>query len=222
MDSTLARRRVIRVCLVDDQTLVREGIKALLDLVPDLEVVAEAADGESALRMVAETRPDIVLLDLRMPGLDGLGVLHALSAENRQPPTIVLTTFDDDALMLEAIRQGARGFLLKDVSLERLTEAIRTVAAGGTLMQPAITERLLRAALSTSTGFPSLATPDPLTDREIEVLRLMTGGFSNREIADSLHMAEGTVKNHISNILSKLGVRDRTRAVLKALEQGLV
>jgi DNA-binding NarL/FixJ family response regulator len=211
---------VIRVCLVDDQTLVREGIKALLDLVPDIEVAAEAADGESALRVLAEIRPDIVLLDLRMPGLDGLGVLRALRAENRQPPTLILTTFDDDALMLEAIRQGARGFLLKDVSLERLTEAIRTVATGGTLMQPALTERLLRAALSAD--FPSLETPDPLTDREIEVLRLMTGGFSNREIADSLHMAEGTVKNHISNILAKLGVRDRTRAVLKALEQGLV
>ena len=211
---------MIRVCLVDDQTLVREGIKALLDLVPDIEVAAEAADGESALRVLAEIRPDIVLLDLRMPGLDGLGVLRALRAENRQPPTLILTTFDDDALMLEAIRQGARGFLLKDVSLERLTEAIRTVATGGTLMQPALTERLLRAALSAD--FPSLETPDPLTDREIEVLRLMTGGFSNREIADSLHMAEGTVKNHISNILAKLGVRDRTRAVLKALEQGLV
>ena len=213
---------MIRVCLVDDQTLVREGIKALLDLVPDIEVTAEAEDGESALRVLAEARPDVVLLDLRMPGVDGLGVLRALRIENRQPPTIVLTTFDDDASMLEAVRQGARGFLLKDVSLERLTEAIRTVAAGGTLMQPAITERLLRAALSAGTDFPSLETPDPLTDREIEVLRLMTGGFSNREIADSLHMAEGTVKNHISNILSKLGVRDRTRAVLKALEQGLV
>jgi DNA-binding NarL/FixJ family response regulator len=222
VDSPLERLGVIRVCLVDDQTLVREGIKALLDLVPDLEVAAEAEDGESALRVLAEARPDVVLLDLRMPGLDGLGVLRALKAENRQPPTIVLTTFDDDVLMLEAIRQGARGFLLKDVSLERLTEAIRTVAAGGTLLQPALTERLLRAALAAGTGFSSLETPDPLTDRETEVLRLMTGGFSNREIADSLHMAEGTVKNHISNILSKLGVRDRTRAVLKALEQGLV
>jgi DNA-binding NarL/FixJ family response regulator len=213
---------VIRACLVDDQTLVRAGIRALLDLLPDIQVAAEAADGETALRVLAETRPDVVLLDLRMPGLDGIGVLRALRAEDRLPPTIILTTFDDDGLMLEAIRQGARGFLLKDVSLERLAEAIRTVAGGGTLLQPAVTERLLRAALQTGAAFPSLEEPDPLTEREIEVLRLMTGGLSNREIADSLHVAEGTVKNHISNILSKLGVRDRTRAVLKALELGLV
>lgn len=213
---------MIRTCLVDDQTLVRAGIRALLDLLPDIEVAAEAADGEAALRVLAEARPDVVLLDLRMPGLDGIGVLRALRAEDRLPPTIVLTTFDDDGLMLEAIRQGARGFLLKDVSLERLAEAIRTVAGGGTLLQPAVTERLLRAALQAGAAFPSLDRPDPLTEREIEVLRLMTGGLSNREIAGSLHVAEGTVKNHISNILSKLGVRDRTRAVLKALELGIV
>ncbi len=213
---------MIRTCLVDDQTLVREGIRALIDLLPDIEVAGEAADGETALRVLAETRPDVVLLDLRMPGLDGIGVLRALRAEDRLPPTIVLTTFDDDGLMLEAIRQGARGFLLKDISLERLAEAIRTVAGGGTLLQPAVTERLLRAALHVGSAFPSLDEPDPLTEREVTVLRLMTGGLSNREIADSLHVAEGTVKNHISNILSKLGVRDRTQAVVKALERGIV
>lgn len=130
--------------------------------------------------------------------------------------------FDEDALMLEAIRHGARRFLLKDVSLERLAEAIRTVAGGGTLIQPAVTERILRAALDAGHDFPALDPPDPLTEREVEVLRLMTGGCSNREIADALHVAEGTVKNHISSILSKLGVRDRTRAVLKGLELGLI
>lgn len=213
---------MIRIGLVDDQTLVRAGIRALLSLVPDVEVVFEAEDGASALRVLETASPDIVLLDLRMPGLDGIGVLRALRSQGNLPPTIILTTFDDDALMLEAIRLGARGFLLKDISLERLTEAIRTVASGGTLLQPAITERLLRAALSAGTGFDSSLAPEPLTDREIEVLRLMTGGFSNREIADSLGVAEGTAKNHISNILAKLGVRDRTRAVLKALELGLV
>jgi DNA-binding NarL/FixJ family response regulator len=214
---------VIRVGLVDDQTLVRAGIRALLSLVPDVEVTFEAEDGAGALRALeASGSPDVVLLDLRMPGLDGIGVLRALHNAGRLPPTIVLTTFDDDALMLEAIRLGARGFLLKDISLERLAEAIRTVAAGGTLLQPAITERLLRAALGAGTGFDSSVAPEPLTEREIEVLRLMTGGFSNREIADSLGVAEGTAKNHISNILAKLGVRDRTRAVLKALELGLV
>lgn len=213
---------MIRVGLVDDQTLVRAGIRALLALVPDVEVAFEADDGAAALRYLEGASPDVVLLDLRMPGLDGLGVLRALGSTGRLPPTLVLTTFDDDALMLEAIRLGARGFLLKDISLERLAEALRTVAAGGTLLQPALTERLLRAALSTGTGFDSSLAPEPLTEREVEVIRLMVGGLSNREIADSLDVAEGTAKNHISNILAKLGVRDRTRAVLKALELGLV
>jgi DNA-binding NarL/FixJ family response regulator len=215
---------VIRVGLVDDQTLVRAGIRALLSLVPDVEVVFEAEDGAGALRILEApgAAPDVILLDLRMPGLDGISVLRALRSTGRLPPTIVLTTFDDDALMLEAVRLGARGFLLKDISLERLAEAIRTVAAGGTLLQPAVTERLLRAALGTATGFDSSLAPEPLTEREIEVLRLMASGCNNREIADSLGMAEGTAKNHISNILAKLGVRDRTRAVLKALELGLV
>ena len=216
---------MIRVCVVDDQTLVRQGIRTLLGLVEGIEVVGEADGGRAALALLPGLRPDVVLLDLRMPDLDGIGVLRELRAAGLLtpvPPTIVLTTFDDDALFLEAIRAGAKGFLLKDVSLERLAEAIRTVAAGGTLIQPAVTERILRAALEAGYAFPSLDPPDPLTDREIAVLRLMTGGYSNREIADSLGVAEGTVKNHISSILSKLGVRDRTRAVLKGLEMGLM
>lgn len=212
---------MIRVCVVDDQTLVRQGIRTLLGLIPDLEVVAEADGGHAALALIPDVKPDVVLLDLRMPDKDGLDVLRELRRLGSLPPTIILTTFDEDALFLEAIRAGAKGFLLKDVSLERLTEAIRTVAAGGTLIQPAVTERILRAALETGCQFPSLDPPDPLTDREVEILRLMTGGYNNREIADALGVAEGTVKNHISSILSKLGVRDRTRAVLKGLEMGL-
>jgi DNA-binding NarL/FixJ family response regulator len=216
---------VIRVCVVDDQTLVRQGIRTLLGFVEGIEVVGEADGGRAALALLAPgsgPRPDVLLLDLRMPDLDGVGVLRELRASGDPPPAIVLTTFDDDALFLEAIRAGARGFLLKDVSLERLAEAIRTVAAGGTLIQPAVTERVLRAALDAGCEFPSLDPPDPLTEREVEVLRLMTGGYNNREIADGLGVAEGTVKNHISSILSKLGVRDRTRAVLKGLEMGLL
>jgi DNA-binding NarL/FixJ family response regulator len=213
---------VIRVCVVDDQTLVRQGIRTLLGLVEGIEVVGEADGGRAALALLPGLRPDVLLLDLRMPDLDGVGVLRELRAAGDPPPAIVLTTFDDDALFLEAIRAGARGFLLKDVSLERLAEAIRAVAAGGTLIQPAVTERVLRAALDAGYEFPSLDPPDPLTEREVEVLRLMTGGYSNREIADGLGVAEGTVKNHISSILSKLGVRDRTRAVLKGLELGLL
>ena len=212
---------MIRVCVVDDQTLVRQGIRTLLGLVADLEVVAEADGGDAALALIPDVKPDVVLLDLRMPDKDGLEVLRELRRAGVLPPTIVLTTFDEDALFLEAIRAGAKGFLLKDVSLERLTGAIRTVAAGGTLIQPAVTERILRAALEAGCQFPSLDPPDPLTDREVEILRLMTGGYNNREIADALGVVEGTVKNHISSILSKLGVRDRTRAVLKGLERGL-
>jgi len=212
----------VRVALVDDQTLVREGIRSLLALVEGFEVVCEADGGRAALERLPAARPDVVLLDLRMPDLDGIAVLRELSRRGELPPTLVLTTFDEDALMLEAIRHGAKGFLLKDVSLERLAEAIRTVAGGGTLIQPAVTERILRAALDAGHDFPALDPPDPLTEREVEVLRLMTGGCSNREIADALHVAEGTVKNHISSILSKLGVRDRTRAVLKGLELGLI
>lgn len=212
----------IRVVLVDDQTLVRQGLRSLLSMVDDIAVVAEAEGGRPALEIVPELRPDVVLLDLRMPDLDGLEVLRRLGEADALPPTLVLTTFDEDALLLEAVRRGARGFLLKDVTLERLAEAIRTLAAGGTLLQPAFTERIARAALAAGLDFPALDPPDPLTDREIEVLRLMVGGYSNREIADALHLAEGTAKNHISNILGKLGVRDRTRAVLKGLEMGLV
>jgi DNA-binding NarL/FixJ family response regulator len=213
---------MIRVCLVEDQTIVRLGLRTLLGLVPDIEVVAEASDGNEALSVIADARPDIVLLDLRMPGRDGIAVLIDLAAAGTLPPTIVLTTFDEDALLLAALRAGAKGFLLKDVSLERLTEAIRTVAAGGTMVQPALTERILQAGVQGGWNFPSLDPPDPLTPRETEVLRLMTGGHSNREIADALGTSEGTVKNHISSVLSKLGVRDRTRAVLKGLEKGIL
>ena len=211
---------MIRVCLVDDQTLVRQGIQSLLELVNDIEVVAEASDGERALRAIRDVRPDVVLLDVRMPKMTGMEVLQELQTSHELPPTIILTTFDDQGIVLEGIRRGAKGFLLKDVSLEQLVNAIRVLAAGGTLIQPAITERIVKSIEQVPNNFPSLETPDPLTEREIEVLRLMTGGHSNREIAEALHVAEGTIKNHVSNILSKMGVRDRTRAVLKALEQG--
>jgi len=213
---------VIRVVLVEDQLLVRRGIRTLLDLVPDIEVVAEAADGTTAPDIVETARPDVLLLDLRLPGRDGIAVLDELRRRGALPPAIILTTFDDEQAVLDSIRAGARGFLLKDVSLERLAEGIRAVARGESVIQPALTERLLEVARSSGWRFPSLDPPDPLTEREVEVLRLVTGGYSNREIADALGLAEGTVKNHLSTILSKLGVRDRTRAVLKALELGLV
>jgi DNA-binding NarL/FixJ family response regulator len=213
---------VIKVMLVDDQNLVRKGVRSLLELSSEIEVIAEAADGAEAIRMIPEVRPDVVLLDMRMPGLSGLDVLRELSSTQSLPPTIILTTFDDDELVLAGIQSGARGYLLKDVALADLVSAIRTVAEGGSIVKPAVTQRLLKGLANLKNDFSSLDQPDPLTDRETEILRLMAGGYSNKEIANSLGVAEGTVKNHVSNILSKMGVRDRTRAVLKAFELGQI
>jgi DNA-binding NarL/FixJ family response regulator len=213
---------VIEVMLVDDQNLVRKGVRSLLELAEEIEVVAEASDGAEAIRMIPEVGPDVVLLDMRMPGLSGLDVLKQLSESDALPPTIILTTFDDDELVLAGIQLGAKGYLLKDVALADLVSAIRTVAEGGSIVKPAVTQRLLKGLANLKNEFSSLDQPDPLTDRETEILRLMAGGYSNKEIANSLGVAEGTVKNHVSNILSKMGVRDRTRAVLKAFELGQI
>lgn len=213
---------MIRVLVVDDQTLVRQGVSGLLTLADDIEVCGEAAHGREALAQIESVSPDVVLLDLRMPEMSGIEVLKHLGAADQLPPTIILTTFDDDEIVLAGIRAGAKGYLLKDVSLEELVGAIRTVAEGGSLVKPAVTSRVLKGLERLHPEFSSLDRPDPLTERETEILRLMAGGYSNKEIANSLNVAEGTVKNHVSNILSKLGVRDRTRAVLKALELGIV
>ncbi|MGA8619828.1 MAG: response regulator transcription factor [Candidatus Sulfotelmatobacter sp.] len=211
---------MIRVCLVEDQTLVREGLESLLRLSHDIKVVAFASDGEEAREIILNTKLDVVLLDVRMPRMSGIELLRCL--RGKCPPSILLTTFDDDLALLEGIRLGAKGYLLKDVSLAKLTEAIRVVANGGTLINPVVTERLLRglghAPLSSEVDYLD----EGLTERETEILRLMTGGYSNREIGMAFDLSEGTVKNHVSHILAKLGVRDRTRAVLKAIEKGYV
>ena len=213
---------MIRVLIVEDQALVCEGLEMLLNLVEDIRVAGRAADGIEALRSMQEQAPDLVLLDVRMPKMSGIEVLREMKANALMIPAILLTTFDDDAALLEGIRLGAKGYLLKDVSLAKLTEAIRLVAAGRSMISPVVTERLLHglreAPLPPDSGYES----EPLTVREAEIIRLMTGGYSNREIAGALYLSEGTVKNHVSNILSKLGVRDRTRAVLKAIEKGIV
>lgn len=213
---------MIKVMLVDDQNLVRKGVRSLLELSQEIEVIAEANDGVEAIQTIPEINPDVVLLDMRMPGKTGLDVLEALSLEGTLPPTIILTTFDDDEVVLAGIKAGAKGYLLKDVSLDELVSAIRTVADGGSMVKPAVSQRLLKGLENMHTDFSSLDRPDPLTERETEILRLMAGGYSNKEIANSLGVAEGTVKNHVSNILSKMGVRDRTRAVLKAFELNLL
>ncbi|MFF0775678.1 response regulator [Nonomuraea wenchangensis] len=210
---------MIRVIVVDDQTLVRQGIRSLLGLADDIEVVAEAEDGMAALAAIEEHSPDVVLLDLRMPRHDGIWTLDALRGQaGDAPPVLVLTTFDNDTLVLDAMRAGASGYLLKDVTLERLTRAIRVLAGGGTLISPSITERLLLAVhRRRPPDEAELPEIQPLTGRELEVLRLVAEGYSNREIARALFLAEGTVKNHVSTVLLKLGARDRTNAVLRAL-----
>ena len=211
---------MIRVVIVEDQALVREGIVGLLALEPEIEVVAAACDGEQALTTICSSAPDVVLLDMRLPRRSGLDVLRQLGAAGQLPPTIILTTFDDDALVVEGLRAGARGYLLKDITLSELVRAIRVVAKGGTVVEPVISQRVVRGIEAVEPAFAHLDPPDPLTAREVDVLRLMTGGYSNREIARALKVAEGTVKNHVSSILSKLGVRDRTRAVLQAVRAG--
>jgi DNA-binding NarL/FixJ family response regulator len=213
---------VIRVALADDQTLVRQGIRSLLDVTPDIRVVVEASDGEEAIAALAANAVDVVLLDVRIPKATGLDVLAALAKRASVPPCPLLTTFDDDAVALQGIRLGARGFLLKDVSLPQLTEAVRTVAQGGTLLNPAVTERVVRGLARLDTHVPSAAIPASLTRRERDVLRLMASGSSNKEIAQALGTAEATVKNQASSIFMKLGVRDRTRAVLRAIELGVL
>jgi DNA-binding NarL/FixJ family response regulator len=213
---------VIEVIVADDQTLVRHGIRSLLELSGEFAVVAEASDGEEALRALRSKRADVVLLDVRMPRKTGLEVLEEMRGMKAPPPAILLTTFDDESVVLAGIKGGARGFLLKDVSLEQLTGAIRTVVAGGTVHSPAVTERVLRGIDRIAPAFEANSLPEPLTRREREVLRLMAAGSTNREIADALGAAEGTIKNHASSIFSKLGVRDRTRAVLKGLELGVI
>ena len=163
---------MIRVMLVDDQNLVRKGVRSLLELSEEIEVVAEAADGAEAIRMIPEVNPDVVLLDMRMPGLSGLDVLRELSKNEPLPPTIILTTFDDDELVLAGIQSGARGYLLKDVALADLVSAVKTVAEGGSIVKPAVTQRLLKGLANLQNDFSSLEQPDPLTDRETEILQV--------------------------------------------------
>ena len=210
---------MIRVFIADDQLLIRQGIRTLLEMDAEIAIAGEAEDGAETIERVRDANVDVLLLDVRMPKKSGVDVLRELGSINALPPTLVLTTFDDTAVVLDAIRSGARGFLLKDISYQQLMSAIRAIAAGGTVFQPAITQRLLRAAGTVAADTMPI---EELTAREREVVRLMAGGYSNKEIAHALGTAEGTIKNQVSSILAKFGVRDRTRAVLKALEAGLL
>jgi DNA-binding NarL/FixJ family response regulator len=210
---------MIRIVLVDDQALVRAGIRGLLELNEDFRVVAEGANGEEAISLVTGFSPDLLLIDVRMPVMSGIEALRLLRANESLPPTILLTTFDDDDAMLQGMQAGAKGFLLKDISPERLVDAIKRVAKGESMFLPTqaevVAERLSDYAATEQDQYQ-----DRPTRREQEILRLLASGWNNREIAEATGTTEGTVKNHVSSILSKLGVRDRTRAVLKALQKG--
>jgi DNA-binding NarL/FixJ family response regulator len=208
--------------LADDQHLVREGISSLLALSENVEVVGQVNDGSEVIEGIERFRPEVILLDIRMPGMTGIDALYAMKAVDIVIPVILLTTFDDDELVLQGMRAGAKGFLLKDVTLEILVKAIESVYQGETYVQPVVTERILKGLGNLETSFYSHAQPEDLSEKELEILRLMAGGYSNREIASSMHKSEGTVKNQVSAILGKLGVRDRTRAVLRAIDLGLL
>jgi DNA-binding NarL/FixJ family response regulator len=216
----------IRVLIADDQPLMRTGFRMILDAEPDLEVVGEAADGAEAVRLAAGARADVVLMDVRMPGMDGIEATRRLAGDGVQDPVrvLILTTFDLDEYVLSALRAGASGFLLKDVPPEDLVDAIKVVAAGDALLAPSVTRRLLDR-FAASLPDPAAARPaalDSLTARELQVLGLVARGMSNAEIAEHLVVSETTVKTHVGRLLFKLDLRDRVQAVVLAYETGIV
>ena len=214
----------ITILLVDDQPLFREGLRTLLSVRPDLKVVGEAGDGEEAIKLCRTLKPTVVLMDLQMPVLDGVEATRRLHHEQPDSRVIVLTTFDDDEMVFDGLRAGALGYLLKDAPSEKLAEAIRAAARGESFLQPSIAAKVVAefARLTTKRSPPAQALIEPLSDREQEILALIATGATNREIGNQLFLAEGTVKNHVTNVLGKLGVRDRTQAALKAREMGLI
>jgi len=215
----------IRVLLVDDQALFREGLETLLSVHDDIQVVGQACNGQEAVEVAAKVKPDVVLMDVRMPVLDGVRATSLLKKAHPHCGVIVLTTFDDDEYIFEALRVGAVGYLLKDVASNQLVEAIRATARGESILEPSIAAKVIaeftRVSSLVSKGKVE-GLVEPLSDREIEILSLITRGATNKEIANQLYIAEGTVKNHVTHILSKLGVRDRTQAALKARDLGLM
>lgn len=207
----------VRILIVDDQALFREALAALLEVQPEIEVVGEAGNGEQAVRLAAELRPDVVLMDLRMPVLDGIAATNRLRVEQPEVRVLALTTFDDDADVFAALRAGAVGYLLKDVSSARLVEALVAARNGESALQPSVAAKLVARVARWPHEEPPPPTV-PLSERELDVVRLLSAGHSNREIAGKLFLAEGTVKNLVTSVLSKLQVRDRTQAALRARE----
>jgi DNA-binding NarL/FixJ family response regulator len=215
----------IRVLLVDDQVLFREGLETLLSVHKDIQVVGNASNGQEAFDVAAHVRPDVVLMDVRMPVLDGVRATSLFKDALPQCKVIVLTTFDDDEYIFDALRSGAVGYLLKDVASAQLVEAIRAAARGESILEPSVAAKVIAEFSRVSSMVPSMQMEqlvEPLSERELEILSLIARGASNKEIAGQLFIAEGTVKNHVTHILSKLGVRDRTQAAIKAKELGLL
>jgi DNA-binding NarL/FixJ family response regulator len=215
----------VRVLIADDQALVRKGLRMILEVEPELEVVGEAADGEQALQLARDTRPDVVLMDVRMPGMDGLEATRRLLVGGEgEPHVLILTTFDLDDYVYEALRAGASGFVLKDMPPEHLVAAIHTIAQGEALLSPAVTRRLIESFVQRPPAAPNRTPPglDRLTPREADILRLVARGLSNAEIAGEAFVSEPTVKTHVARILMKLGLRDRVQVVVYAYENRLV
>jgi DNA-binding NarL/FixJ family response regulator len=215
----------IRVLLVDDQELFREGLETLLSVHGDIEVVGQACNGREAVEVADRVRPDLVLMDVRMPVLDGVRATRLLVEALPKCKVIVLTTFDDDEYVFDALRAGAAGYLLKDVPSARLVEAIRATARGESILEPSVAAKVIAEFTRVSSLVPAAQMEqlvEPLSERELEILAVIARGASNKEIAEQLFIAEGTVKNHVTHILGKLGVRDRTQAALKARELGLL
>ena len=214
----------IKILLVDDQPLFREGLRTLLSIHSDFDVVGEAGNGHEAINLVRSTGASVVLMDLQMPILDGVEATRRLHREQPDCRVIVLTTFDDDEMVFDGLRAGAVGYLLKDAPSDKLAEAIRVAARGETFLQPSVAAKVVAefARLTRKPIERSSSLAEPLSERELEVVRLIADGASNREIGEALCLAEGTVKNHVTNILGKLGVRDRTQAAIKAKDIGLI
>ncbi|WP_300477973.1 response regulator transcription factor [Shewanella sp.] len=213
------QNNIISVGLVEDQQLVRQGIASLLAISDNIRVLWQAEDGQDALKQLASNPVDVLLSDIRMPNLDGIAMLKQIRHSANSLPVIMLTTFDDSELFLNSLQAGANGFLLKDVSLDKLLHAIETVAKGGYLIEPSVLKQMSEPKSAPSVG---VTRNELLSEREREILSFMAGGFSNKEIANAVFLAEGTVKNHVSNILTKLDCRDRTQAVLKGLQLALI